>query len=145
MATTVDYLVTTFQKVSLQADMGLVKQEENKNGIVKGQSVKAILNELLEETNENGVTNKQLLAEKILALALNGHEGMIKFVWANVDGKTKKYLVKERNKPYMDSITVKSPLWGGYKLFNWEVKEPFVGLSVNSFIFAASCFCRSIG
>jgi len=90
VATTVDYLVTTFQKVSLQADMGLVKQEENKNGIVKGQSVKAILNELLEETNENGVTNKQLLAEKILALALNGHEGMIKFVWANVDGKTKK-------------------------------------------------------
>lgn len=31
----------------------------------------------------------------------------------------------------MDSITVKSPLWGGYKLFNWEVKEPFVGLSEN--------------
>ena len=68
----------------------LVKQEENKIVSFKGQSVKAILNQLLEETNENGVTNKQLLAEKILALALNGHEGMIKFVWANADSKNTK-------------------------------------------------------
>jgi len=68
----------------------LVKQENNKIDTLKGQSVKAILNQLLEETNESGVTNKQLLAEKILALALNGHEGMIKFVWANLDSKTKK-------------------------------------------------------
>ena len=91
MAKTVAYLAITFPKVSLQVDMNnLVKQEDNKIVSYKGQSVKAILNELLEETNENGVTNKQLLAEKILALALNGHEGMIKFVWANADGKTKK-------------------------------------------------------
>jgi hypothetical protein len=90
VAKTVAYLVITFPKVSLQVDMNLVKQEENKIASLKGQSVKAILNELLEETNESGVTNKQLLAEKILALALNGHEGMIKFVWANVEGKDKR-------------------------------------------------------
>jgi len=29
----------------------------------------------------------------------------------------------------MDSITVKSPLWGGYKLFNWKKREPFIGIS----------------
>ena len=68
----------------------LVKQENNKIDTQKGQSVKAILNQLLEETNEGGVTNKQILAEKILALALNGHEGMIKFVWANLDSKATK-------------------------------------------------------
>lgn len=87
MAKTVVYLVTTFPKVSLQADMELVKQDNNKVDTLKGQSVKAILNQLLEETNEGGVTNKQLLAEKILALALSGNEGMIKFVWANLDSK----------------------------------------------------------
>lgn len=34
----------------------------------------------------------------------------------------------------MDSITVKSPLWGGYRLFNWKRKEPFVGLSQRKLI-----------
>lgn len=67
-----------------------VKQDKNRLVGIEGSSVKAILNQLLDETNENGVTNKQLLAEKILALALNGHEGMIKFVWANQDIKAKK-------------------------------------------------------
>lgn len=85
MAKTVAYLAITFPKVSLQVDMNLVKQEENKIASLKGQSVKAILNELLEETNENGVTNKQLLAEKILALALGGHEGMIKLIWTHAN------------------------------------------------------------
>jgi len=59
---------------------------KNKNG----RSLKALLQDLLEETTVNGVTNKQLLAEKTLALALNGHEGMIKFVWANVNSKENK-------------------------------------------------------
>lgn len=36
----------------------------------------------------------------------------------------------------MDSIKVKSPLWGGYKLFNWDKKEPFVGLSKNKLMSA---------
>lgn len=53
----------------------------NKNG----QSLKIVLNELLEETTENGVTNKQLLAEKMLALALGGHEGMIKLIWTHAN------------------------------------------------------------
>lgn len=52
------------------------------------KSVKVILQELLEETTDNGVTNKELLAQKILALALNGHEGMIKLVWNNTNGGT---------------------------------------------------------
>lgn len=88
MAKTVAYLVITFQRVLSQADMDLVKQEQNKVDSFKGQSVKAILNQLLEETNDNGITNKELLAQKILALALNGHEGMIKFVWNNTNGGT---------------------------------------------------------
>ena len=67
-----------------------VKQDKNRLVGIEGSSVKAILNQLLDETNENGVTNKQLLAEKILALALNGHEGMIKFVRANQDINAKK-------------------------------------------------------
>ena len=34
----------------------------------------------------------------------------------------------------MDSIKVKAPLWGGYKIFSWEKKEPFIGLSENKLI-----------
>lgn len=46
------------------------------------KSVKGVLKDLLNQTTENGVTNRELLAQKMLSLALNGNEGMIKLVWS---------------------------------------------------------------
>ena len=56
---------------------------EQVNALVKksSKSVKGVLKDLLNQTTENGFTNRELLAQKMLSLALNGNEGMIKLIW----------------------------------------------------------------
>jgi hypothetical protein len=34
----------------------------------------------------------------------------------------------------MDSIRITTPLWGGYRLFNWGRREPFIALSISKLV-----------
>lgn len=45
-----------------------------------------------------------------------------------------RFLFKVKERLYMDSIKVEIPLWGGYRLFSWKRKEPFVGISQNKLL-----------
>lgn len=61
----------------------------NPGGRPKGRSTKAVLNELLELPNREGVTARERLGEVLLAKALTGNLGAIKELFDRADGRAK--------------------------------------------------------